>query len=72
MPDIPDVDRLTLERALERFDRDYRDGSDWVGWEERAAYKFAIEHNGRRYPEASQHERPPAPPAPLGAAISMT
>jgi hypothetical protein len=50
VPAIPHVDRATIERALERFDRELRDGPDWRQWEERTKYKFAIEHDGRRYP----------------------
>jgi hypothetical protein len=33
-----------------RFDQDQRGRSDWTGWEKNRAHRYAIEHDGRRYP----------------------
>lgn len=47
---LPDIERLGLEKALERFDLELRQKTEWNGWETRAAQKFVILHNGVRYP----------------------
>jgi len=33
-----------------RFDRDLRATPDWADWEQNRAHRYAIEHDGRRYP----------------------
>jgi hypothetical protein len=47
---IPDTTREALVEAMERFDRELRDNPEWIDWEGKEFHKFAIEHNGRRYP----------------------
>jgi 5-methylcytosine-specific restriction enzyme A len=47
---LPDVERVELEEALQRFDSELRSLKEWNRWEARAAQKFALLHNGLRYP----------------------
>ena len=47
---IPEIDRVKLESALDRFDQDFRLSDEWRGWEENQAHNYAIECNGRQYP----------------------
>lgn len=47
---LPDVERAELEDALRRFDTDLRALQEWSGWETNAAQKFALIHDGLRYP----------------------
>lgn len=47
---LPDVERKVLEHALRRFDADLRERQEWSGWESSAAQKFAVIHEGLRYP----------------------
>jgi len=47
---LPDVERAVLEDALRRFDADLRALREWSGWETSAAQKFAVIHDGLRYP----------------------
>ena len=47
---IPDVPRDTLLEALETFDREYRGSGEWANWEDNEAHKYAIQHEGQRYP----------------------
>jgi hypothetical protein len=35
---------------MKRFDREMRDTPEWLDWENNQAYKYAIEHDGLRYP----------------------
>ena len=35
---------------MERFDRDLRNSPEWQGWQQNESHKYAIAHNGRRYP----------------------
>jgi 5-methylcytosine-specific restriction protein A len=35
---------------MSEFDTQYRQTKEWGGWEVNRAYKFAIEHDGKRYP----------------------
>src|SRR5579859_2677606 len=39
-----------LLSALDQFDRNLRDTAEWVGWEKRQTHKYAIAHNGLKYP----------------------
>ena len=47
---IPDVSREVLRGAMEEFDKELRDIEEWFGWEQRGTHKYAITHEGRRYP----------------------
>jgi hypothetical protein len=48
---IPETTRDELIAAMARFDREYRDAPEWEHWESRLqAHKYAIEHEGGRYP----------------------
>ena len=47
---IPVVATEALADAMARFDRDFRDATEWASWEQNKAYLYAIEHDGRRYP----------------------
>jgi 5-methylcytosine-specific restriction protein A len=47
---IPNIPAEALQDAMGRFDRDLRSAPDWTNWEQNRAYRYAIEHNGQRYP----------------------
>jgi 5-methylcytosine-specific restriction protein A len=47
---LPNVERVVLEDALSRFDAELRALPEWRGWEAKAAQKFALSHDGLRYP----------------------
>jgi MrcB-like, N-terminal domain/EVE domain/AAA domain (dynein-related subfamily) len=47
---IPETTKEALLEAMERFDREARDNSEWKGWEAKQSHKYAIEYEGRRYP----------------------
>jgi hypothetical protein len=47
---IPETTKEAVLGAMTRFDQELRDGSEWKDWEEKASYKYAIDHEGRRYP----------------------
>ena len=47
---IPDVSREVLLEVMSRFDREARNLPEWQRWEDKENHKFAIEHEGRRYP----------------------
>lgn len=47
---IPSVDRAAIEAALLHFDTELRQTVGWEGWETNAAQRFALVHNGLRYP----------------------
>jgi 5-methylcytosine-specific restriction enzyme A len=47
---LPDVGHGALLSALRQFDARYRETKDWGGWENNRAHKFAITHDGKRYP----------------------
>jgi 5-methylcytosine-specific restriction protein A len=47
---IPQVATEALRDAMARFDRDFRDATEWADWEQNRAHLYAIEHDGRRYP----------------------
>jgi hypothetical protein len=44
------VNSAAISAALERFDREFSDASEWTDWESNKAFKYAIEHGGKRYP----------------------
>ena len=47
---IPNVPTEALRDAMGQFDRDLRDAPDWRDWEQKRAYRYAIEHAGQHYP----------------------
>lgn len=47
---VPPVDRDELLLAMRQFDHEQRDAPEWSDWESNKAHRFAIEHDGRRYP----------------------
>jgi 5-methylcytosine-specific restriction enzyme B len=47
---IPPVPAEALREAMERFDRELRPTANWVNWEQDRRHRYAIEHDGRRYP----------------------
>lgn len=47
---IPDVDRNQILAALGKFDELERLTQQWANWESKGPYKFAVLHDGRRYP----------------------
>jgi 5-methylcytosine-specific restriction protein A len=47
---LPAADRTVLEAALRQFDTEHRPSPEWSGWENNAAQRFALMHNGLGYP----------------------
>jgi hypothetical protein len=47
---IPDSSHEELLEAMHLFDSQYRGADEWLDWEDNRTHKFAIEHEGRRYP----------------------
>jgi len=47
---IPETTRNSVLQATERFDKELRDSQEWRDWERQESHKYAIEHEGRRYP----------------------
>ena len=47
---IPSVSREKLIEAIEEFDKELRGTQEWSNWEKKGIYKFAILHDGQRYP----------------------
>jgi len=47
---IPNVPTEALRDAMGRFDRDLRVTPESADWEQNRAHRYAIEHDGRRYP----------------------
>ena len=39
---IPQVATEALTDAMARFDRDFRDATEWAGWEQNRAHKYAM------------------------------
>jgi MoxR-like ATPase len=46
---IPETSREKLLEAMHQFDRELRHSAEWADWE-RHPHRYAIEHDGRRYP----------------------
>jgi hypothetical protein len=46
----PPVSAEALLDAMARFDRDLRHAANWVKLERDRRHRYAIEHEGRRYP----------------------
>ena len=42
---IPDVDCDKILYALDQFDKNYRNTTDWAGWDKRLNHEYAIKHN---------------------------
>lgn len=47
---IPDAAREDVVAATATFDAELQDTKEWLDREERANHKYAIEHEGKRYP----------------------
>ncbi len=47
---IPDVSKEILLKAMGQFDREYRNSSEWQGWEDRETQKYAVLYNNKKYP----------------------
>src|SRR5262249_20875288 len=47
---ITDATRETILNAMEQFDQELRHSPEWVNWEQKESYKYAIEQNGFHYP----------------------
>lgn len=47
---LPDVERAVVEDTLRRFDANLREQQDWSKWQTSAAQKYALVHEGLRYP----------------------
>ncbi len=47
---IPELPRGALLEAIENFDKELRTTKEWANWEQNHAHKYAIVHDGRRYP----------------------
>ncbi len=46
----PSPSKEAIYESMMRFDAELRSHPEWSGWELRPNYRFAIEHEGRRYP----------------------
>ncbi len=47
---LPIVKKEALDRALEVFDLQIRNKSEWEAWERNQAHRYAIQANGLLYP----------------------
>ena len=47
---LPDVPLRRLFRAMDIFDRHYRESPDWANWTENKSHQFAVVRNDRVYP----------------------
>src|SRR5437773_1344189 len=47
---IPETTRDAILDAMGRFDRELRNTQEWSDWEQKANYRYAVVHEGRRYP----------------------
>ena len=47
---IPETTRETILDAMRRFDHELRNTPEWSNWEQKANYRYAINHEGRHYP----------------------
>lgn len=47
---LPRLSRPAVLAAIYQFDTELRATELWAGWEANRAYRWAIEHEGRRYP----------------------
>ena len=47
---IPKVSKESILQSLEKFDREQRETSEWQGWEDNKAHKYAIDVKGQHYP----------------------
>jgi 5-methylcytosine-specific restriction enzyme B len=47
---IPESTTDALNEAMNRFDNELRSTSEWENWTEDAAFKYAIERDGKLYP----------------------
>ncbi|MDW7730424.1 MAG: hypothetical protein SCJ94_10550 [Bacillota bacterium] len=47
---LPVVGHNQIIDALKKFDRDYRNSDEWIGWETKLSQKYAIKFGGKLYP----------------------
>lgn len=47
---IPDVESYKILEAMRSFDDAEASLPKWQGWEKKSNFKFALDHDGRRYP----------------------
>jgi hypothetical protein len=47
---LPRISRPAVLAAICQFDTELRVTEAWVAWEANRAHRWAIEHDGRRYP----------------------
>ncbi|MEE4224188.1 HNH endonuclease signature motif containing protein [Pseudomonas viridiflava] len=47
---IPAVEKKAIERALKKFDSEFRTQPEWAAWESNKSHKFAILVDGKLYP----------------------
>lgn len=47
---FPAVEKKAIERALGRLDEEFRDQSEWAGWDSATTHQFAIRVEGKLYP----------------------
>lgn len=47
---IPSVQKSVIEKAMVRFDQEFRTLPEWAQWQDNRAHKFAISANGTLYP----------------------
>lgn len=44
------ITREKIIQVLNQFDRTYPDSNNYDNWLDKGAYRYALHHNGRRYP----------------------
>ena len=47
---ISDATQHSIRKAMDKFDREIRDTSDWADWESDGRQRYAILYEGKRYP----------------------
>ena len=44
------ITRQAVLQVIQRFDQDYPDTNQYDNWLDKDTYRYALHHNGRRYP----------------------
>ena len=47
---IPDVDKAVIEQALKEFDQTKRDLPEWIDWDKKGSFGYAIHWQSKSYP----------------------
>ncbi len=47
---LPEKSHDEILKAIDQFDKDFRNRKDWLNWEKNENQFYAIEYNNRRYP----------------------